>query len=180
MSPTRQLRRVFCHFLRSQLIMSQYSSLQRLQKLSARNWILRHLLREYRSGLVKLPGSGRTALVLRVSKWLGVIGSGVPDSVKFSTVKGRQFTMASVSTISVRRDSSSNCVPCSRSSADKTDRTVRISLSHTPPMWEARGTFMSNLIQSHPFEERKLSMISLSSSCNAVANSFRPPTKLDP
>ena len=83
-----------------------------------------------------------------VSKWLGVRDSGICGKFIVSTVRGRQFTMASASTMKVLRVWSSSWVVCCVRSDANTFRTVRIWRSQAPPIWLASGTFVLKSIQS--------------------------------
>ena len=67
------------------------------------------------------------------------MGSGEPGSDKFSTVRGRLSMTISTSVIRVRKASSSSSLPCSCNSTERTDLTVRMSLSQTPPICDAAG-----------------------------------------
>ena len=116
---------------------AQYSFCQRSQSWLARHWTLHHLLREYWYGESNLPGGGNTTWILSVSRLFGVSGSGAEGSVRFSIVRGWELTTHSASVVSVRRTSSSSCVPCSSSRDDGTERVVRIWRSQVPPKCEA-------------------------------------------
>ena len=85
-----------------------------------------------------------------VSNRFGVSTSRASGPVRSTVVSGRPLIIASVSTISVRKDSSSSCLPRFFNIADRTLLVVRMSLSQTPPMWLVWGTFIFQLIQSHP------------------------------
>lgn len=159
---------------------AQYSFCQRNQSWLARYWTLRHLLREYWSGDSNFPGGGNTTWVLSVSRWFGVRGSGANGSVRFSIVKGRQFTIHSASVMSVRSASSSSWVLWFSSSDDKTERAVRIWRSQIPPMCEAWGTLRLKSIQSQSSEDKYSFRDVVFSSLSAAASSFFAPTKLVP
>ena len=83
-------------------------------------------------------------VVFAVNRWLGVNGTGDCSSLKVSTIRGRLFTIFITSQNSVRRPSSSRCELDFINIGCSTLRTVLISLSHTPPMWDACGTLNLN------------------------------------
>lgn len=90
------------------------------------------LPRDRESSLLNRPGDKETS-DLSNNKWLGVKGSlsfGLLDTV----VMGQLYIILSTSHIKVARLSSS--VGCSRSSACRIFRTVRMHLSQIPPKWE--------------------------------------------
>ena len=77
-----------------------------------------------------------------------MIGSDVSGSDKLSMLSGRLFTMFSAFVNGVRSDSSSSCWAWSSRRAERTERTVQISRSHMPPIRDADGTCILNLIRS--------------------------------
>lgn len=159
---------------------AQYSFCQRNQSWLARYWTLRHLLREYWSGDSNFPGGGNTTWVLSVSRWFGVSGSGVNGSVRFSIVRGQQFTIHSASVMNVRSASSSSWVLCFSSSADKTERAVRIWRSQIPPICEAWGALRLKSIQSQSWEDKCSFRDVVYSSLSTATSSFFALTKLVP
>ena len=114
-----------------------------------------------------------------VSKWFGVNGSSSGTFMPGAAI-GRLLTIASASHIRVRRDSSSNCDPCSSNRPLSAFRTVRIMRSHTPPAWLAVGVFSLNSNQSHSFFNKKFRTSSLSIFSRASFSSPLAPTKLVP
>ena len=109
-----------------------------------------------------------------------MIGSGASGSDKLSIVSGRLFTMFSASVNRVRRASSSNWWAWSCKTLERTARTVRISRSHMPPIWDAVGTFILNSIRSQSCVRRKFLIASVLTSFKAALSSFLPPTKFVP
>jgi len=108
MSPTARFLRGYCHFWRI-CSSGRYSRDHLFQKTSARYCTWRHLRRQNRSSLWKVPG-GIGASDFRSNKWFGVKGSKSLESSD-TTVKGRLFRMLSTSHIRVASPSSS--VVCS-------------------------------------------------------------------
>ena len=109
-----------------------------------------------------------------------MIGSGASGSDKLSTVSGRLFTMFSASVNRVRRVSSSSCWAWSSRRPARTERTVRISRSHMPPIWDAHGTFILNSMRSQSWVRRKFLTESTFTSFRAALGSFFAPMKFDP
>ena len=103
---------------------------------------------QYRSSRTNSPGGGDTTLDLKTSNWLGDRGCGESALLSSSHVSDLLLTMASASVMKVLSNSWSNCCSFLSSSAVNTCRTDRIIRSHTHPMWDEYGTFMSNCIQS--------------------------------
>ena len=91
-----------------------------------------------------------------------------------------KLPIASVSHISVLKDSSLSCAPFLIRREERPASTVLICLSQTPPMWLAAGTFILNLIQSQ-CDFKSWSLMQYSSiSSRASLNSRQAPTKLVP
>ena len=111
MSPMQKFLEILTHFGRSCKVWIN-SFLHLLQNLLLRCWILLHLLLQYKLGFWKTPGGGITTFVLIVSILFGDIGIGLWPSLIASTVNGQEFIIASVSVISVCRNSSSKLCPC--------------------------------------------------------------------
>ena len=109
-----------------------------------------------------------------------MIGSGASGSVKLSMVSGRLFTMFSASVNRVRSASSSSCWAWSSKRPERTERTVRISRSHMPPIWDADGTFILNSIRSQSWVTRKFLTESVFTYLKAALSSFFPPAKFVP
>ena len=63
------------------------------------------------SEAVKNPGSGTTALDLKVSRFIGLNGIMLLTSLNKSVVKGREFLISSTSVSKVLNDSSFRLVP---------------------------------------------------------------------
>ena len=102
------------------------SFLHLVQNLLARCCTLSHLFFEYRSARWNSPGGDNITLDFMVSKWLGVRDSAICGEFIVSTVKGRQFTMASASIMKVLRVSSSSWAACCVRSDANTFQTARI------------------------------------------------------
>ena len=109
-----------------------------------------------------------------------MIGSGASGSVKLSMVSGRLFTMFSASVNRVRSASSSSCWAWSSKRPERTERTVRISRSHMPPIWDADGTFILISIRLQSWVTRKFLTESVFTSLKAALSSFFPPAKFVP
>lgn len=69
-----------------------------------------------------------------VRRWLCVNGERESGSVRGSSVKGRLFTTALASHISVIRESSSHWVVLFSSNVESTFRTLLVWRSHAPPI----------------------------------------------
>ena len=131
---------------------AQYSFWQRNQ-----SWLARYSSPSFTRILVrwlKFSWWRQHNLSLKCQQVVRVRGSGANGSVRFSIVKGRQFTVHSASVISVRSASSSSWVLCFSSSDDTTERAVRIWRSQIPPMCEAWGTLRLKSIQSQSSEDK--------------------------
>ena len=106
-----------------------------------------------------------------------MIGSDVSGSDKLSMVSGRLFTMFSASVNGVRSYSSSRCWAWSSRRPERTERTVQLSRCHMPPIRDADGTFISNLIRSKSSVTRNSLTESVFTSLKAALRSFPPSTK---
>ena len=111
MSPMQTFLDILTHFWRSCKFWIN-SFLHLLQNSLLRCWILLYLLLQYKSGLWKTTGGDITTFAFIVSILFGDIGIGLCPSLIPSTVNGQEFITASVSVISVCRDSSSKLCPC--------------------------------------------------------------------
>ena len=114
-----------CRFLR---VVTHFclGFLHLVQNLLARCCTLSHLFFEYRSARWNSPGGDNISLDFMVSKWFGVRDSAICGEFIVSTVKGRQFTMASASIMKVLRVSSSSWAACCVRSDANTFQTARI------------------------------------------------------
>ena len=124
-SPTCMLRRGFVH-LDLSCRLWRNSLFQRVQNSHDKCWTLLQRFLKYRSSFWKMPGGSRTGLVFIVRIWFGVIGDVDSGSLRLSTI-------ASVSQISVWKDSPSKELALFSRRADNTLRMVLIWRSHTPP-----------------------------------------------
>ena len=108
-----------------------------------------HLLFEYASGLLNLPGEGMTTLVFIVRRLLD--GISLFDSLMVSTVSGLKLMISWTSAINVLSDSSFKEWLWTFNNPSKivlADQTWR---SQTPPIWEAPGGLLCHRIQCAPF-----------------------------
>ena len=110
-----------------------------------------HLLLEYKSGFVKIPGRGITTFAFIVNRLLGESRIWLLISLKVSTVSGLELVIDSTSTIKVLNVSSFNDWPCAFGYPSKIPLVVWIWRSHTPPICVAPGGFLCHKIQSVPF-----------------------------
>ena len=84
------------------------SFLQHDQNSFAICWTQCHLLRQYKSGLLKFSGGGITTLDLMVNMFDGGSGTSHVGSLIFSVVRGLEFKIPSALVTNVRSDSSSS------------------------------------------------------------------------
>ena len=169
MSPMQKFLDILTHFWRSCKVWIN-SFLHLLQNSLLRCWILLHLLLHYKSGFWKTPGGGITTFAFIVSILFGDIGIWLCPSLIVSTVNGREFIIASVSIISVCRDSSSKLCPCVCKREFKIALANLVWCFQISPMWLAAGGFLFQVIQSPPWSWRKFSILLWSISLNVFNN----------
>ena len=145
MSPMQKFLDILTHFWCSCKVWIN-SFLHLLQNSLLRCWILLHLLLQYKSGFWKPFDGSITTFVFIVSKLLRNINIGLSTSLIVSTVNSREFIIASVSIISVSRDSSSKLCPCVCRREFKISPANLIWCSQIPPMWLAAGGFPFQVI----------------------------------
>ena len=80
----------------------------------------------------------------------------------------------------VRSDLSSSCWAWSSKRPERTERTVRKSRFHMPPIWDADVTFILNSTRSQSWVRRKFLTESVFTSLKAALSSFLSPTKFVP
>ena len=150
------------------------------QNSSAKCCTLLHYLLLYKSGLTNEPGGGIITLLFIVNRLLGDNGVRLCGSLIVSTVRGREFIIASTSVIRVWRDSSFKHVPWFFSNDAKILLADLIWRSHTPPMWLAAGTFLDQISQSTPGFARNWWTCWWFISLKGFFNSLSGPTKFLP
>ena len=101
-----------------------------------------HLFLLYSSAFTKWPCGDKTTLNFMVTMLLGHIVCSLCTSPNVSTVKGLEFTIASVSARSVVSHSSFRDLPCVCNKDISIVRAYRICLSQTPPIWLHAGGFL--------------------------------------
>ena len=112
--------------------------------------------------------------------WFGISGDGDSGSLKYSTVSGWLFMIASVSQISVWKDSPSKVVAFFSNRADNTLQIVLIWHSHTLPAWLADGGFILKVIQLQFSFSNPALILFWSIDCKASWNSHLAPMKFVP
>ena len=106
MSPMQKFLDILTHFWCSCKVWIN-SFLHVLQNSLLKCWIILHLLLQYKSGFWKIPGGGICEYIVWRYRHLTL-----PIINCLNTVNGWEFIIASVSIISVCRDSSSKLCPC--------------------------------------------------------------------
>ena len=134
----------------------------------------------YSSAFTKWPGSGKTTLDFIVRMLLGHTGCSLCTSSNISTVKGLEFTIASVSARSVFSDSWFRDLPCVSNKNISIVCDDRICLSQTPTIWLHAGGFLYQLMLSALMFWRKNWISWWSVSLYAFSNSFCASSKLEP
>ena len=170
-SPLWKFRFLSCHFLSWSSWRNSF--LQREENSFITCWIHLHLFQQYKSGFENSPGGGMTTLDFKVRMFAGESGNSLEESLIISTVRGLEFNIPSVSTISVNsKDSSSKALPWVCNSENKILQAECIYLSQAPPMWLATGGFHFHLIQSPPSSCMNTCIFLSSISSKALFNSF--------
>ena len=113
----------------------RYSFLQWDQNSLAMCWTWHHLLRQYKSGLLKSTGGGITTFNFIVSMFDGARGKPLVGSLMVTTVNGSEFRIPSVSATSVGRDPLSSDFPCVKRRDDSIAWADLICLSQTTCSW---------------------------------------------
>ena len=152
-----------------------YSFLNLDQKTSAKYCACFQRRRPTKSLEVKFPAC-RTVSGFSSKRWLGVRAVGSLGS-SLRGVNGLLFRIASTSQKRVDNESSFSFRGCSPSKLDRIFRVVLISLSHTPPKWEAPGGLKFHST-SRSCNQR--SICALFHSFIVFLSSFLVPTKLVP
>ena len=158
MSPIQKFLDILTHFWRSCKVCIN-SFLHLLQNSLLRCWILLHLPSQYKLGFWKTPGGSITTFALIVSILFRDISIGLCPSLIVSTDNGREFIIASVSVISVCRDSSSKLYPCVCRREFKIALAGFICGYQIPSMWLVAGGFFFQVTQSPAWSWRMFSIL---------------------